>query len=100
MIKIFQFYWDNLLKDHPALIMQTISLLILGYGIYLIVAAIKNWNEFRPNLWFESDDNLQGISRIWGRNWARFRGFCIGLFILIPLGGFLIFESIIKPLLK
>lgn len=100
MIEDIEKYLNTWIDKNPAFVAQAFSLFILGYGIYLIVASIKNWDDFKANLWFERDDTWQGISRIWGRKWARFKGFCTGLFLLVPLGAVLTYYTIIKPLLK
>ena len=87
----------NWMHNNPGIFAKGLSLVILAFGIFLVVGAVKDWNWlYAPDGEYHNNWSMGQISRYLGRRTARIIGGCAGLFFFIPLGGVLTYGAFFK----
>ncbi len=81
---------------HPNIFGKSLSIVIFTLGILLIIGAIKDWDWlYAPDSHYRNNWTMGQISKFFGRKIARLVGGVFGAFVLLPIGGMIIYGSFI-----
>lgn len=84
------------IKNNKALASQLVAFILFGFGIVLIIGAIKDWNWlYQPDGHFQNNWSMGQLSRYLGRTTARAIGL-VGGIALTCIGAFWSYQIFVK----